>query len=222
LLSTTQTPNILKNYRKFNFGHFMKFVKSLFVCFIIFSAYGIQAEESAPQELTQGFISDELFIYMHSGAGNNYRILGSINSGTEIKLTHVVENGYTQIIDDKDRTVWVESKYVSAKPGLRYIIAELNEKLANVESVGVELDSQLSKANNDTEQLNTEKNKLNNKIVALDKELAETKSQLKDQDMNIKKEWFFNGAIVLVIGLILGFIIPQLTTRKKSSMDSWK
>jgi len=200
----------------------MKFVKSLFVCFIIFSAYGIQAEESAPQELTQGFISDELFIYMHSGAGNNYRILGSINSGTEIKLTHVVENGYTQIIDDKDRTVWVESKYVSAKPGLRYIIAELNEKLANVESVGVELDSQLSKANNDTEQLNTEKNKLNNKIVALDKELAETKSQLKDQDMNIKKEWFFNGAIVLVIGLILGFIIPQLTTRKKSSMDSWK
>ena len=200
----------------------MKFVKSLFACLVLFSAYGIQAEETAPQELIQGFISDELFIYMHSGAGNNYRILGSINSGTEIKLTNVEENEYTQIIDTRGRTVWVESKYVSAKPGLRYIIAELNEKLASIESVGADLDGQLNEANNNTTQLISDKKKLNNEISSLNKELTEVKSQLKDQDMNIKKEWFFNGAIVLIIGLVLGLLIPQLSARKKSSMDSWK
>ena len=200
----------------------MKFVKSLFACLVIFSAYSIQAEEAAPQELAQGFISDELFIYMHSGAGNNYRILGSIHSGTEIKLTNEEENEYTQIIDTRGRTVWVESKYVSAKPGLRYIIAELNEKLANIESVGADLDGQLNEANNNTEQLISDKKKLNSEISSLNTELTEVKSQLKDQDMNIKREWFFNGAIVLIIGLVLGLLIPQLTARKKSSMDSWK
>ncbi|NQZ80723.1 MAG: TIGR04211 family SH3 domain-containing protein [Colwellia sp.] len=200
----------------------MKFVKSLFACLVIFNAYSIQAEEAAPQEFAQGFISDELFIYMHSGAGNNYRILGSINSGTEIKLTNEEENEYTQIIDTRGRTVWVESKYVSAKPGLRYIIAELNEKLANIESVGADLDGQLNEANNNTEQLISDKKKLNSEISSLNTELTEVKSQLKDQDMNIKREWFFNGAIVLIIGLVLGLLIPQLTARKKSSMDSWK
>ena len=109
----------------------MKFVKSLFACLVIFNAYSIQAEEAAPQEFAQGFISDELFIYMHSGAGNNYRILGSINSGTEIKLTNEEENEYTQIIDTRGRTVWVESKYVSAKPGLRYIIANNSKACLN-------------------------------------------------------------------------------------------
>jgi len=200
----------------------MKFVKTLFSCLLLLSPFCIQAEEAAPQELTQGFISDELFIYMHSGAGNNFRILGSINSGTEIKLTHVEENDYTQIIDNRGRSVWVESKYVSAKPGLRYIIAELNEKLANVESIGVELDGQLSAANNKTELLDLEQIKLNSEITSLNKELSEVKLKLKDQDMNIKKEWFFNGAIVLAFGLILGLIIPRLIARKKSSMDNWK
>jgi SH3 domain protein len=200
----------------------MKFVKTLFSCLVLLSTYCIQAEEVAPQELTQGFISDELFIYMHSGAGNNFRILGSINSGTEIKLTHVEENDYTQIIDNRGRSVWVESKYVSAKPGLRFIIAELNEKLANVESIGVELDGQLSAANNRSEQLDLEQIKLNGEITTLNKELSEVKLKLKDQDMNIKKEWFFNGAIVLALGLLLGLIIPRLIARKKSSMDNWK
>jgi SH3 domain protein len=45
---------------------------------------------------------------------------------------------------------------------------------------------------------------------------------LKDQDTNIKKEWFFNGAIVLVIGLLLGLILPRLAARRKGSMDNWK
>ncbi len=200
----------------------MKFVKIIFSCLLILSPFSILAEEVAPQELTQGFISDELFIYMHSGAGNNFRILGSINSGTEIKLTHIEENEYTKIIDNRGRAVWVESKYVSAKPGLRYIIAELNEKLANVESIGVDLDGQLNASNNKSEQLALEQVNLNNEISSLNTELAEVKSQLKDQDMNIKKEWFFNGAIVLALGLILGLIIPRLIARKKSAMDNWK
>jgi SH3 domain protein len=39
--------------------------------------------------------------------------------------------------------------------------------------------------------------------------------------MNILKEWFFTGAIVLGIGLILGLILPKLFTRKRNTMQSW-
>ena len=199
----------------------MKILKGLLVGLVLSFSFPLLAEDT-PSNLASGYISDDLFIYMHSGAGNNYRILGSINSGTEVKVTGNNENDYTEIVDDKNRNVWVESKYVSPKPGLRFVIAELNEKLANTTSNSDNMSEALSQARNTIDNLNNEKAKLNNEISELNKTLITTSSKLKDQDTNIKKEWFFNGAIVLVIGLVLGLIIPRLTGRRKGSMDNWK
>ncbi|NMP32245.1 TIGR04211 family SH3 domain-containing protein [Thalassotalea sp. M1531] len=178
------------------------------------------AQEAEP-EFEDGYISDELFIYMHSGAGNNYRITGSINAGTQVKLTGEARNGYTQIIDDKGREAWVEDKFVSTKPGLRYVVAELNGQLATTGEKESSLQSQI---NESTERLNAAENQtaeLTNKITNLESQLASAQSKLNTQDMDVKKEWFFNGAIVLGIGLILGLILPRISTRRKSSMDSW-
>lgn len=199
----------------------MTILKGLLVGLVLCCSYPLLAEDT-PSNLATGYISDDLFIYMHSGAGNNYRILGSINSGTEVKVTGNNENDYTEIIDGKNRNVWIESKYVSSKPGLRFVIAELNEKLANITSNSDNMSEALSQARNTIKNLNSEKAKLNNEISQLNKTLITTSSKLKDQDTNIKKEWFFNGAIVLVIGLVLGLIIPRLAGRRKGSMDNWK
>jgi SH3 domain protein len=199
----------------------MKIIKGLLAGLALSLSLPLLAEDS-PSNLVSGYISDDLFIYMHSGAGNNYRILGSINSGTEVKVTGNNENNYTEIIDEKNRNVWVESKYLSLEPGLRFVIAELNERLANTTSNTDSMSEELTNAKNTIERLNSEKSQLNNEIIELNKNLIETSAKLKGQDTNIKKEWFFNGAIVLVIGLLLGLIIPRLTGRRKGSMDNWK
>jgi SH3 domain protein len=199
----------------------MKSIKGLLVSLVIVLSFPLLAEE-APANLDSGYISDDLFIYMHSGAGNNYRILGSINSGTEVKVTGQKENEYTEIIDDKGRNTWVESKYISSKPGLRFVIAELNQKLSSIASNGDTLSEELTQAKTTIERLNSEKSQLNNEISQLSKTLITTRSKLKDQDTSIKKEWFYNGAIVLIIGLLLGLIIPRLASRRKGSMDNWK
>ncbi|MFB0979561.1 MAG: TIGR04211 family SH3 domain-containing protein [Alteromonadaceae bacterium] len=199
----------------------MKIIKDLLVVLALSLSFPLLAE-NASSDLTSGYISDELFIYTHSGAGNNYRILGSVNSGTEVKVTGNNENDYTEIIDEKDRNVWVESKYVSPTPGLRFVIAELNEKLANITSNTDNMSEELTGAKNTIEKLNSEKSQLNNEIIQLNKTLIATSAKLKDQDTNIKKEWFYNGAIVLAIGLFFGLVIPRLVGRRKGSMDNWK
>jgi SH3 domain protein len=199
----------------------MKIIKALLVGLALSLSFSLLAED-ALSDLDSGYISDDLFIYMHSGAGNNYRILGSINSGTEVKVTGQYENDYTEMVDDKNRNVWVESKYISLKPGLRFVIAELNERLANTTSNTDSMSEELAQAKNTIENLSSEKSQLNNEISQLNKTLMVTRSKLKDQDTNIKKEWFFNGAIVLVIGLLLGLILPRLAARRKGSMDNWK
>lgn len=199
----------------------MKSIKGLFVGLVLSLSFPLLAEET-PANLDSGYISDDLFIYMHSGAGNNYRILGSINSGTEVKVTGKAENDYTEIIDDKNRNTWVESKYISSKPGLRFVIAELNAKLSSTASSSDSLSDELIQAKNTIEKLSSEKSQLNNEIIQLNKTLITTSSQLKNQDTDIKKEWFYNGAIVLIIGLLLGLVIPRLAARRKGSMDNWK
>jgi len=199
----------------------MKSIKGLFVGLALSLSLPLIAEE-VPANLASGYISDDLFVYMHSGAGNNYRILGSVNSGVEVKITGKHENDYTEIIDDKNRNVWIESKYVSLKPGLRFVIAELNERLANTATGSDNLSNELDVAKNNIDKLTKERIALNNEISQLNKTLTTTQAKLKDQDTNIKKEWFYNGAIVLVVGLLLGLLIPRLTARRKGSMDNWK
>lgn len=195
----------------------MTLLRSIFSCLLLLVSSSVYAQES-----TQGYISDELPTFVHSGPGKNYRILGTVTSGSEIKITGNNRDDYSEVIDDKGRTVWIESKYIITKPGLRVIIAQLNTKLADLESNSSLVSESLMRANKKVDRLSGEKTKLNNEISVLNKTLSEVNLKLKDQDTNIKKDWFFNGAIVLCIGLILGLIIPRLSSNKKGNMNSWK
>jgi SH3 domain protein len=188
---------------------------------LLFSTSFLSFAEEADISTTAGYISEDLIVYMHTGAGKNYRILGSVDAGEKVQLTGESENNYSQVITDKNRTGWVESKYVSTKPGMRYVIANLNEKLASFQAQGDETASVLEDSRRQIDAIKSERSELQNSISALEMELAQTKSQLKNQDTSIKKQWFFNGAIVLGIGLFLGLILPRLFSKRKSKMENW-
>lgn len=185
--------------------------------FVLLTAvFSVQAQEN-----TQAYISDDLSIFMHAGPGTNYRILGTINAGAQIYTTGKSDNGYSEIIDDKKRLTWVESKHLTSQPGLRFVVADLNSKLASSGDYSAQLDGEINELKSTVELLNQEKVKLETEFNKVQKQLIQTQSKVKDQDTNIKKQWFFNGAIVLGIGLILGLILPKFFARRRSSMDNW-
>lgn len=185
-----------------------------------FQALG-QAQEEQSLENNQAFISDDLFIFMHAGPGTNYRILGTINAGSEIKTTGNTDKGYSEILDENNRLTWVETKNITSKPGLRFVLADLNGKLANASEMNNKLDGRINELENTLEQIKQEKEKLQNNFTQVSQQLKETESLVKDQDTEIKKQWFFNGAMVLGIGLLLGLVLPKFFGRRRSSMDSW-
>jgi len=197
-----------------------KFTKlAAYAAFMFFSIASFAQETTSQYQ--DGYISDELFIYMHSGAGNNYRITGSINAGTQVKLTGSASNGYTEIIDDKGRNAWVEDKFVTQTPGLRFVVAELNGQLATTGEKEANLNAQIKELNDKLTTAESNNIVLTNKVTQLESQLASAQSKIDTQDMDIKKEWFFTGAIVLGVGLLLGLIIPRISTKRRSSMDSW-
>lgn len=180
-----------------------------------------QAQENNSSKNKQGFIIDDLSIYMHTGPGTNYRILGTINAGSEIKITGKSDKGYSEIIDDKKRNTWVETKYLTTKVGLRYVVAELNSKIASSSDYTSQLDGEVNQLRSSVEILTEDKNKLLTQLKQVEQQLKTTTSKVKDQDTKILTQRFYNGAIVLGIGLFLGLIVPRFFARRRSSMENW-
>lgn len=196
----------------------MNTIQKIISLLIITISCSAGAQES-PENRT-GFISDDLFIYFHSGPGTQYRILGSINAGEEVQLLGAVENEYQEVQDIQNRKGWVDAKYISATPGLRVVLAELNEELADKTAQLGNLQTKMSETN---KQLNTLKQQ-NQKVEQENKEITQkfeqASSDLDEKDLDIKLTWFTYGAGVLVLGLILGLIIPRFSGRK-SNYSSW-
>jgi len=198
-------------------------IKQLFAFISISLLLSLSAQaEDVLSESTPGFISDDLFIYMHAGPGTNYKILGSITAGEEVKVTGEQEDSYSQIVNSKNRTAWVESKYLKTEPGIRKNIGLLENKIANARDFSSQLDGEVNDLRSTIESTKSNNRSLTNEINQLKSEIANTKNQLKGQDAELKKQWFFTGAIVLSIGLIFGLIIPKFFSRRSSNMDSWK
>jgi len=190
--------------------------------FIAFSALTfVQAQENTSSENQQAFISDDLTIFMHAGPGTNYRILGTINAGAEIQTTGQSDKGYSEIVDDKNRLTWVETKYLTITPGLRFVVAELNGKISDSSGYANQLDGELNELKSSVEVLNRDKNMLSAQLKKVQQQLKETQDKVKDQDTKILTQRFYNGAIVLGVGLLLGLLLPRLFARRRSSMDSW-
>ncbi|GAA0810501.1 TIGR04211 family SH3 domain-containing protein [Colwellia sp. D2M02] len=199
----------------------MKYLFSLFISFslITFTSLAQAEESSAP---STGYISDDLSIFMHAGPGTNYKIYGTITAGAQITITGNSAKDYSEIVDEKNRTAWVESKYITTTPGLRFTVEELNNQVNNATSFTQQLDGEVNQLKSTIADLEQQNTLLTKDAEKLNKALADTSSKLKDQDTNIKKQWFFNGAIVLGFGLVLGLILPKFFTRRREGMGSWK
>jgi SH3 domain protein len=195
----------------------------LFRVFIYFSLILLAPLTYAEDSKTSknGYITDNLSIFMHAGPGTNYKIVGSINAGSQIDITGNNTNDYAEIIDEKKRTAWVESKYISETAGLRSTVTELNDKVNKATDFTQQLDGEVNELKNIITNLEQQNNLLTKDAKKLNKALAETSSKLIGQDTDIQKQWFFNGAVVLGIGLILGLILPRIFTRRRGNMDSW-
>lgn len=91
-------------------------------------------------------------------------------------------------------------------------------KTANV-SLSRELE-QLQETSRNAVEILQERNQLQQRVVNIERELERLK---RDNDALVNsdaQDWFLAGAGVLLFGIILGFILPKLGWRKKTSWQS--
>ncbi|TKB47188.1 TIGR04211 family SH3 domain-containing protein [Thalassotalea mangrovi] len=181
------------------------------------------AEEEAQQPQVKvtagatGYVSDNLYVFFHSGAGNQYRILGSVNAGDPIEFIAGPVNDYVQIKDDKGRTGWIDQRFLSNKPGLRQTVGTLNAELADNKVENEDLQNKLDDARQQLGELNRNYKQLQSDHDKLSKEYAIAQKKIDNASMEVMKTYFLYGGGVLFAGLLFGLILPKLMPRKKTS-----
>ncbi|MCV2884628.1 TIGR04211 family SH3 domain-containing protein [Aestuariibacter sp. AA17] len=201
----------------------MRLLIAIFSLMFVSLSVNAQDSEQTNNE-TDGevrYITDDLYTYLHAGPGRNYRILGSVLAGTKvIQLQFDSENNFAEIIDDKQRTGWVDASFITQSESLREQLPELQESL-KLTSSGLNEEKQSNDLlNQQIEDLRSRNNQLQSDLNALTASNNELKAKLQNQDKSEQMEWLTRGGIIALISVIIGVIIAYLPKKRRRN-DQW-
>jgi len=173
------------------------------------------------------YVSDDLITYIHSGPGNQFRIVGTLNSGDEVTLKNVNNaTNYGQIVDSKGRDAWIPLDQLSTTPSLRTQVPNLQQqvktltdKLTNIDNSWnqrtAEMQQKVASSDGIINGLKKENQDLKNQLIVAQKKVSAVNVQLDDKQRTIILQWFMYGGGVAGVGLILGLLLPHLVPRRK-------
>lgn len=181
----------------------------------------LEVQTSETSTSSTAYITDNLFVYMHSGPGKNYRILGSVQAGTELQLLDEnKESGYSQVKDSRGRTGWIDKRNISKRPGLAQQNAKLKSQLS-------ELQAELNSAQRDmpllrqsTNELEVKNRELSAEIENLNSQIESSRNQKQQASDKQQKQLLIYGGGIAFIGILLGIIITIVLSRRKR-YDGW-
>ena len=166
------------------------------------------------------YISDKLFVYVHSGPGKNYRIIGSVDAGSQIILLDGNENGFQQITDDKGREVWVESQFVSNTAGLAKQLDELEQQLKSTQQHLDDAEITLPRLQQLNQDLQAENETLQQTILRLEQTITDEKQKAVNTEQAEQHLLLSYGGGVGIGGVLVGVILTLFISRRKR-YDGW-
>lgn len=176
---------------------------------------------SAAETAEPAFISDALFVYVHSGPSNQFRIIGTVNAGDAVqRLDRDSDTGYVQIQFDGNRRGWLPGQYVSDQPGLAVQMQQLNEQLANKQTELNQLQQQNQQLSNELASRTDDYSRVREQLQVANNAYEQLKLQVDASQNSIWQNPKVLGAAILGFGLLLGLLLPLLIPTRKQS-DRW-
>lgn len=192
------------------------------------------AEPATPDSQgVQRYVSDEIYTFLHRGPGKQYRIVGSIKAGEPVTQLALSEDGkYARIRDSRQRDAWIIASELQVSPSFRaqqaqaqQQITELNDKLANIDSVQArELKEKSARLSQSEQALKQAEEKL----ASQESELTQLKAENEKLNASLgtrKQEqiyrWLKEGGMIAGAGLLVGLLIPYLPRPRRRQRDRW-
>ncbi len=181
------------------------------------------------------YVSDQLQITLRTGKGTEHRIIRMLTSGTEVDVLET-DDGYARVRTPGGTEGWVLTRFLMDQPAARERIAENEarvqamqarfdelqaraERVEALEKENARLQAELEELRElsaDTVAVHEENQRLEERFAAREDELErlrEENARLQDRSA---KTWFVRGAGVVLVGILVGLILPHLRRRRRS------
>ncbi len=164
------------------------------------------------------YITDELFVFIHSGSSNRYRIIGRVAASEKVTIISKDQStGWLEVQLNDKKTGWLDANMLVDNAGVKAKLATANEKIKQlnlrISKLGSVSTDDLSKLENQITELNATNTELTNKLMAKEQEAQDLRASIKqtDETKRILAKLYDVGAVVL--GVFVGWL---LTRRKKN------
>lgn len=214
-------------------------MKSIAVKKTIFSLIVFLAFNGMAQAKT-GYVTDSIPIPLRSGESERARIVRMLPNGMQLTLLgDNTENGYTYVKSANGSEGYILTRYIMHEPIARAKLEAITKKLeelqeqnkelkvAQTEStkVGKERDklsaelSELQQTAANAIQLKQQRDQLQERVVTAERELQQLKRENQALTDSTNQDWFLYGGGLSLFGVLLGFILPKLSWRRRT--PSW-
>lgn len=195
------------------------------------------------------YVSDDLSITMRTGQGNQYSIIEMLESGTPVHVVKQA-NGYAEVQAPDGKQGWVLTRFLQPMPVARDRLADVQKQLTNIKqqnsqlqdklkaAVGTKSDQastiqQLKQQNAALKQrldhitttaahslqISQQNDKLKTRVAQLEQERSQL--QAENSITESRREGIVIGAVILILGMLVGLILPRLRVRRRSAWDSY-
>ncbi|NVK24549.1 MAG: TIGR04211 family SH3 domain-containing protein [Gammaproteobacteria bacterium] len=180
-------------------------------------------EESSIESVTpyKMFVTDELFIFVHSGSSNRYRITGRIAASEEVEVVAKDnETGWLQVNYGGNKSGWVNNEMITSDSGAKEKLSKAQQQIrqltAELEKIKAQPGVDVDQMNQQMANLKTDNQQLLKQVESLNQQKTELEASIQqiDETRKILDKLYDVG--VILIGVFIGWLLSR---RKRSGIS---
>lgn len=173
---------------------------------------------NSPDTPTSYYVSDDIGVVLRSGPTNRYRVIGKISAGTPITILQSdTANESSEVRVASGDTGWIQTDYITDEPTVRAKYQQLLQENSQLKQQVEELAQDVADKDNII-QLN---NNLQQQVSELENERDVLQQQASLQKDRFHKDVFYAGALVLLFGMFISWILLRFS-QKKRQRSGWR
>jgi len=206
-------------------------MKALLIIIALFSGISLAQAETR-------YIVDQAKLPLRSGQGTSFSIVRMLPSGAAVRVLEQSDAGYTRVRTAKGKEGWILSRYLMKSPAARDRLAWAEKELSKLKRLKQDkksLEQIRQQLSGDNKQLQNELTRIRktaaNAVLIADENKAlqakasqaeqaydDLRQETKDIRSGAQQRWFMLGGGAILLGILLGLILPRLKFRRK---DRW-
>jgi SH3 domain protein len=187
------------------------------------------------------YIVDQIKLPLRTGQSTSHSIVRMLPSGMAVEVLEEGTKGYTRIHTPGGREGWILTRYLMKMPAARDRLATAEMKVTKynalyeekkaVEEERANLRAENSKLKNELKLIRqasaqalataNENKALKIKTAEAEQALENLRQETKDIKSGASQRWFMLGGGAILLGIILGLILPGLRRRKRSQWGQY-